>query len=150
MFIILPKGKDIVDVTLGDRGPISDIYQFREAQEKFSEKQKFRGDTGYKGEAQIATPHKRSKKKQLTEQQKEENTKFAQKRIYVEHVIRLIKIFRVAQQRFRLASSQYKKVMRVICGLVRFRIEALILPNSADEDLLLREISSYDLQEDFS
>jgi hypothetical protein len=58
------------------------------------------GDTGYKGEAQIATPHKKSKKKELTSQQKEENTGFAQKRIYVEHTIRVIKIFRVAQQRF--------------------------------------------------
>lgn len=150
MFIVLPLGKDIVDATFGDRGPASDISQFREAQEKFSEKQKFRGDTGYKGEERIATPHKRSKKRKLTRQQKEENTEFAQKRIYVEHVIRLMKIFRVAQQRFRLASSQYKKVMRVICGLVRFRIGALILPSLFDEDLFSREISRYDFQENFS
>lgn len=150
MLIVLPKGKDIVDVILGDRGPASDISQFREAQEKFSEQQKFRGDTGYIGEDQIATPHKRPKKKKLTKQQKEENTKFAQKRIYVEHVIRLMKIFRVAQQRFRLMPDRYKKVMRVVCGLVRFRIGALILPNLTDEDLLLREMIGHNFQEDFS
>jgi hypothetical protein len=63
MFIILPEGNDIVDVILGEPGLTSDISQFRKAQAKFSERQKFRGDTGYQGEAQIATPHKKSKKK---------------------------------------------------------------------------------------
>ena len=36
MFIVLPKGKDIVDVHLGDPGPKSDISQFREAQDKLA------------------------------------------------------------------------------------------------------------------
>lgn len=128
MFIILPKGEDIVDVRLGDPGPIGDISQFRASQHKFSEQQKFRGDTAYIGEPQIATPHKTPKKQELTAGQKEENTEFAQKRIYVEHMIRRIKIFRVAQQRFRLRANKYQVVMQVICGLVRLRIGALILP----------------------
>ena len=130
MFIILPKGEDIIDVNLGDPGPVGDISQFRASQNKFSEKQKFRGDVAYIGEPQIATPHKRPKKYELTTEQKEENTQFAQKRIYVEHLIRRIKIFRVAQQRFRLRASKYQIVMQVICGLVRLRTGALILPIS--------------------
>lgn len=47
MFIVLPKSDDIVDVALGDPGPKSDISQFREARDKFSQKQQFRGDLGY-------------------------------------------------------------------------------------------------------
>lgn len=58
MYIVLPKGKDIIDVIPGEPGPKSDISQFREAQSKFGPKQRFRGDTGYQGKANIATPHK--------------------------------------------------------------------------------------------
>ncbi len=133
MYIVLPKGKDIVDVTLGEPGPKSDISQFRKAQSKFSPRQRFRGDTGYQGEAHIATPHKRTKKRELTPEEKEKNKAFAQKRVYVEHVIRGIKIFRIAQQRFRLRGKHYPLVMKVICGLVRLRIRALILPSNDRE-----------------
>ena len=61
-------------------------------------------------------------KKELTAAQKDENKKISQERIYIEHLIRIIKIFRVASERFRLHSSSYQKVIRVICGLVRLRI----------------------------
>ena len=58
---------------------------------------------------------------------KKENQKKAQKRIFVEHVIRLIKILKVARERFRLKESNYEKVILTICGLVRLRIGALML-----------------------
>ena len=58
---------------------------------------------------------------------KKENQKNAQKRIFVEHVIRLIKIFKVERERFRLKESNYEKVILTICGLVRLRIGALML-----------------------
>ena len=58
---------------------------------------------------------------------KKENQKKAQKRIFVEHVIRLIKIFKVARKRFRLKESNYEEVILTICGLVRLRIGALML-----------------------
>ena len=58
---------------------------------------------------------------------KKQNQKKAQKRIFVEHVIRLIKIFKVARERFRLKESNYEKVILTICGLVRLRIGALML-----------------------
>ncbi|MDE5072992.1 MAG: hypothetical protein O4751_15985, partial [Trichodesmium sp. St2_bin6] len=58
---------------------------------------------------------------------KEENQQKSQKRIFVEHVIRLIKIFGVARERFRLKDSNYQKVILIICGLVRLRRGALIL-----------------------
>ena len=58
---------------------------------------------------------------------KEENRKKAKKRIFVEHVIRLIKIFGVARERFRLRDSNYEKVILTICGLVRLRLGSLVL-----------------------
>lgn len=58
---------------------------------------------------------------------KEENKEKAKKRIFVEHVIRLIKIFRVASERFRLKESNYEKIILTICGLVRLRIGSFTL-----------------------
>ena len=58
---------------------------------------------------------------------KEDNLKLAQKRIFVEHIIRLIKIFGLARERFRLKESNYEKVILTICGLVRLRIGVFLL-----------------------
>ncbi|MGQ4647834.1 hypothetical protein [Lyngbya aestuarii] len=41
-------------------------------------------------------------------------------------MIRLIKIFKIAQERFRLEASKYESVILTICGLVRLRIERLV------------------------
>ncbi len=59
--------------------------------------------------------------------QKQENKEFSASRIFVEHVIRLIKLFRVAQERFRLKRETYDQVILAVCGLVLLRIGALVL-----------------------
>ncbi|MDE5101284.1 MAG: hypothetical protein O4861_24340 [Trichodesmium sp. St16_bin4-tuft] len=53
---------------------------------------------------------------------KEENQEKAKKRIFVEYVIRLIKIFLLPRERFRLKYNNYPKVILKICGLVRLII----------------------------
>jgi hypothetical protein len=126
--IILPDGRDIVDVVAGEPGPKSDITLFRENRERFESKQKFKGDLAYQGEDVITTPIKKPRNRELTGEQKSENREFSAKRIFVEHRIRSVKIFRVIQDRFRLNSNKYERVVLTICGLVRFRIGALILP----------------------
>ena len=126
--IILPSGRDIVDVIAGEPGPKSDITLFRENRDRFDEKQNFQGDLGYLGEDSIETPIKTPKKRKLTIDQKKENKEFSSKRIFVEHRIRSVKIFRVVQERFRLNPKKYEQVILTICGLVRLRIGALVLP----------------------
>ena len=126
--IILPDGRDIVDVVAGVPGPKSDITLFRENRNRFEEKQKFKGDLAYIGEDLIETPIKKPKNRELTTEQKNANKKFSSKRVFVEHRIRSIKIFRVVQERFRLNSKKYEQVILTICGLVRLRIGTLILP----------------------
>ncbi|VEP15458.1 transposase [Hyella patelloides LEGE 07179] len=124
-FVSLPKGRDIVDVIVGERGPEADVNLLRKQQDNFSESQNFKGDKAYIGANRTITPQKKPPKRELTLEQKESNKLISQSRIYVEHLIRLIKIFRVAAERFRLHSRSYKQVILVICGLVRFRIGAL-------------------------
>jgi hypothetical protein len=116
-----------VDVIAGKPGPKSDITLFREGKKNFDESQKFQGDKGYEGEPSIQIPTKKPKKGELTPCQKEKNKELASERIFVEHLIRIIKIFRVASERFRLNTTKYEKIIMTICGLVRFRIGTLVI-----------------------
>lgn len=125
--ITLPSGKDLVDVEVGKQGKASDINMFREQQKKFNIKQKFTGDKGYQGGLNVKTPQKKPRGKELTDLQKDANKEISSERIYVEHVIRLIKIFRAAKERFRMKGNKYEEVILTICGLVRLRLGTLIL-----------------------
>ncbi|NEP51797.1 MAG: transposase [Moorea sp. SIO3C2] len=126
-FIVLPKGEDIVDVVVGKPGPKSDINICRESLKKFDDKQRLSGDKAYLGEEQIRTPHKKPRNGELTSQQKKYNKLLSSNRIFVEHVIRLVKIFKIAGERFRLNYNKYSGVILTICGLVRLRTGALVL-----------------------
>ncbi len=103
-FVSLPKAKDIVDVVVGERGPEADVNLLRKQQSNFSAQQSFKGDKAYIGAERTTTPQKKPPKRELTPEQKESNRLISQERIYVEHLIRIVKIFRVAAERFRLHS----------------------------------------------
>ena len=126
-FVVLPKGKDIVDVVVGQPGPISDIKICRQTLNRFKQKQFLSGDKAYVGESQITTPSKKPKNGELTDSQKEKNKILSSRRIFVEHLIRVVKIFKIAQERFRLDKSRYQSVILTVCSLVRLRIRSLIL-----------------------
>ncbi|WP_317111743.1 transposase family protein [Chroococcidiopsis sp. SAG 2025] len=105
----------------------------RVQQKKFAAQQQFKGDKAYIGEKNVATPHKKPKNRELSDIQKQENQAFSSGRILIEHLIRLVKVFQVAAQRFRLRSQTYQQAILTICGLVRLRIGALVLPALTDE-----------------
>jgi hypothetical protein len=125
--ITTPKGTEIVDVIVGEKGPVSDVKLLRKQQKNFDKKQKFQGDKAYLGAERTTTPKKKQRNQEMPEEIKKENQEKAQKRIFVEPVIRWIKIFGIARERFRLKKNNYEKIMLTICGLVRLRIGALIL-----------------------
>lgn len=127
--VTLPQGKDIVDANAGAKGPTSDITLFRERQSKFAPDQGFDGDKAYVGAKNVQTPHKKPRGKELTPQQKADNREFSStRRIFGEHVIRLLRIFRIAKERFRLHPDTYEQVILTVCGLVRLRLGMIVLP----------------------
>ena len=125
--IVLPKGKDIVDIVIGKPGPTSDKKIFDERQPEFAPNQTFQGDKAYQGGQSIRTPQKKPRNKELTKDAQLQNKELGCQRIFVEHLIRLLKIFRVAQERFRLSPDKYDRIIMTICGLVRFRVGVLVL-----------------------
>jgi len=128
-FIVLPGGRDIVDVCIGQLGKISDITLFRNNRDKLDIKQRFLGDKAYIGEKLITTPYKKPKKAELSELQKQNNQELSSRRIGVEHLICRIKTFRVAGDRFRLARHRYSQVIMAVCGLVRLHLHSSFLLN---------------------
>jgi hypothetical protein len=92
--ITLPQGTDIVDVVIGEKGPRSDSKLFEQTQAELPETLAFTGDKAYVGRRHTTTPIKKPPGGQLTPAQKEFNRQVSQTRVYVEHVIRVIKIFR--------------------------------------------------------
>lgn len=78
------------------------------------------------GEKSIKAPKKKPKKRELTPKELDKNKELASERIFVEHLIRLVKIFRVAQERFRLNGHKYEQIIMTICGLVRLRMGTFI------------------------
>lgn len=125
--IVMPSGKEIVDVVVGETGATADLNIWRKQRASLEKSQKFQGDKAYVGEPLINTPHKKPRQGVLTPAQKRANKSKAQKRIFVEHLIRLLKIWRVASERFRLKAKNYERVNLVVCGLVRWRIGALVM-----------------------
>lgn len=126
-FVSLSEAQDIVDVEVGLPGATADINIFRNQQKKFHPQQGFGGDKAYQGGKNIKTPHKKKRNQELSESQKQENKVFSSKRIYIEHLIRLVKIFHIVSQRFRLKSDVYNDIILTVCGLVRLRIGSLVL-----------------------
>jgi hypothetical protein len=121
--ISLPNGTDIVDVVLGEKGPRSDSKLFEETQAELPEALKFMGDKAYVGRTNTTTPVKKPPGGTLTQAQKDFNKAISQKRVFVEHLIRVIKIFRIAKEEFRMRSRMYELVIGCVCGLVRLRVQ---------------------------
>ena len=89
-------------------------------------------DKGYQGIKKIHhnsyTPIKKSKKKSLKTQEREYNRELAKHRIYVEHVIRSLKIFRILAQPYRNRRRRFGLRFNLIAGLYNCGLNLAIAP----------------------
>jgi hypothetical protein len=122
--LTLPKGLDLVDVVIGEPGPRSDSKLLEQTQSELPENLSFLGDRAYVGRQNTTTPYKKPPKGALTAEQKAFNRQVSQKRVFLEHAVRVIKIFRVAKEEFRMHSRMYEEVIGCVCGLVRLRVQS--------------------------
>lgn len=78
-------------------------------------------DSGYQGLTKIhnnsETPTKKSKKHPLTDDQKEKNRLLSSKRIFCEHVIGKLKIFRILKERYRNRRKRFGLRFNLISAL---------------------------------
>jgi hypothetical protein len=65
-FTVLPGGEDIVGISIGQLGKISDITLFRNHRQNLDAKQRFLGDKANIGEEVITTLYHKPKKAELS------------------------------------------------------------------------------------
>ena len=84
------------------------------------------GDSGYQGlqklHAKSRTPHKKPRKGELTDEQKQRNRELASRRVVVEHVIRSLNIFRMLAERYRNRRKRFSLRFNLITGLYNYEL----------------------------
>ena len=84
-------------------------------------------DAGYQGltelHANSRTPKKKSKHHPLTSEQKAVNRELARQRIFVEHVIRKVKIFRILSERYRNRRKRFGLRFNLIASLYHLDLQ---------------------------
>jgi len=113
---------EILEIDAGHRGPKADlrIYEESGVDQRYPDAEKT-ADKAYQSSAHptLHTPHKKPKGGELTPEQRDENRRLAQQRIYVEHGIRRIKGWRILRDEYRLAVGLFATVARAVVGLVQ-------------------------------
>ena len=102
---MVDKGTRKIICTAFGKGRRHDFRLFKESQTRLRSDIKCTVDTGYQGITNLhlnsEVPKKRSKKKELTREEKLTNKILSSQRVVVENVIREVKIFRIVADRYR-------------------------------------------------
>lgn len=115
--LIDKESKEIISFDI-DAGSVHDFEVFKKTSDKFRKDIKLLADSGYQGikdimpEAEI--PHKKTKNKDLNDQQKEFNKNLSSKRVIIEHVNRRLKIFKSIGLTYRSRVSTFMKIIKCI------------------------------------
>ncbi len=112
--------------TAHGRGHVHDFALYKRSQLGLHESLELLADSGYQGLSKLhdrsQTPKKRSKKHQLTRDEKRSNRELSRRRIVVENVIRSLKIFRILLERYRNRRKGFSLRFNLIAGLYNFEL----------------------------
>ena len=130
--IIADKDKRILFLSKSKNGREHDLTQLRKSGilQHIPPGANIWGDKAYQGvkkdvdkDVNVFIPHKKSKKKKLTNSQKQENKIISGIRICVEHAICGIKKFRALSDIFRNKKGQDNTIMAVCSGLWNYHLQ---------------------------
>ena len=84
-------------------------------------------DSGYTGIIKIQSntqlPKKRTKKKKLTKEEKQENRRIASERVTNEHAIGFLKRFKIISERYRNRRKRFGLRFNLIAGICNFELD---------------------------
>lgn len=120
--VITDEKGGILDIQAGFRGPKSDIKIREETRTSLPPPLQDKEKAGDKADlgAEIKVPKKKPRGGELSEEEKEENRKISQERIFVEHGIRKIKAYRILRDEYRMATGIFPTVAQAVVGLIQF------------------------------
>jgi len=118
--IIHQRTRQIIATAFAN-GSTHDFRLFKESKTEMAHRVLCLADAGYQGLADLhvnsQTPKKKSKFHPLTPEQKAANRELARQRIFVEHVIRKVKIFRILSERYRNRRKRFGLRFNLIASL---------------------------------
>lgn len=121
--VIQEEGK-ILSVSKSHRGRTHD-FKIRKGEKLLAKESIKLADSGYQGwqklQSNVVIPYKKSKKKQLSQQEREHNRKLASLRVKIEHKIREIKVFKMMGEVYRNFQKKYNLRFNIIAGIVNFK-----------------------------
>ncbi len=121
--------REIICTAFG-KGKRHDFYLFKESKTLIAEEIHLLADKGYQGinryHKTSSIPHKKTKKKVLTPEQKAENRQQAKVRVIVENVIRCLKIFRILSSRYRNRRKRFGLRVNLIAGLYNYELKLVV------------------------
>jgi len=107
-------------------GSTHDFCLFKESKTAMACQVLCLADAGYQGLAALhansRTPKKKSKYHPLTPEEKAANRELARQRIFVEHVIRRVKIFRILSERYRNRRKRFGLRFNLIASLYNLEL----------------------------
>jgi transposase len=119
------RSKQVICTAHG-RGPTHDFALYKQSRLDLHESLELLADSGYQGLSKLhdksRTPKKRSKKHQLTKDERRANRELSRRRIVVENVIRSLKIFRILLERYRNRRKRFSLRFNLIAGLYNFEL----------------------------
>jgi hypothetical protein len=118
--------QEILCTTLGI-GKEHDFRIFKNSRIKAKKEIQIVADKGYQGiktyHNNSKIPYKKQKKGKLSQEQKEFNRQQARVRIKVEHVIRLLKVFRILSSRYRNRRKRFGLRVNLIAGIYNYELK---------------------------
>jgi transposase len=112
--------------TAFSEGKCADFALFKRSRTGISSLLACLGDSGYQGldkyHKNTQTPKKKSKHHPLTEEEKASNREISRQRIYCEHMIGRLKVFRILCERYRNRRKRFGlrfNLIAAICNLER-------------------------------
>jgi hypothetical protein len=103
-----------------------DFKVFQESGVRFQESTLALTDTGYLGLKKIHTntsmPKKKSKKHPLTPEDKKRNKELSSQRVLNEHVIGMIKRFKIVSDKYRNRRKRFGLRFNLIAGICNFEL----------------------------
>lgn len=114
--------------TAFSQGKKHDFQLFKETYGGIAQEICCLADSGYQGLTELhensQTPAKKSKHHPLTSEQKERNRALSRQRIYCEHVIGKLKIFRILKERYRNRRKRFGLRFNLIASIYNLSLKS--------------------------
>ena len=123
--VIDKKSKQIICIAIG-KGRRHDYHLFKQSKTYIPQQIETLVDSGYLGIKKLHQnskhPKRGSKKKPLTQEEKQINKTINSQRVIVEHVIRSIKIFRILGDKYRNRRKRFALRLNLIAAIYNHQL----------------------------